>query len=216
MDNPFFAASGLAFEAPDFTRIKNEHFLPAFEAGMAQQLKQVQAIAESPAEPSFENTVEALEKTGETLHRVQRVFFNLAAAHTNPEIQQIQMTVAPKLAAHSDDVHLNARLFQRVEALYQQRDSLRLSEEQQQLLKETHRSFVRAGAQLDQAQQQRIRQINEALSSATTEFQNNLLAVTDERAVIVEDRQLLDGLSEDEIAAAAKAAEEKGRRASSC
>ncbi|MBX3423246.1 MAG: M3 family metallopeptidase [Pirellulaceae bacterium] len=210
MKNPFFEASQLPFEAPDFTTIKSEHFLPAFEAGMTEQLDQVQNIAENQQPPTFANTIEPLERSGEILRRTQRVFFNLSSSDSTPEIQKIQIAVAPRLAAHRDNIYLNGKLFQRVDQLYQQRDKLNLDEEQQQLLKETHRSFVRAGAKLDSQQQARIRQINEVLSSASTEFQNNLLAVTGERAVLVDELQHLDGLSDAEIAAAAKAAAEKG------
>jgi len=210
VDNPFLAPSSLPLEAPDFAKIKDEHFMPALEAGMAEQKKQVQAIAESPEQPSFPNTIEALERTGEILTRVSSVFFNLSSAHTNPEIQKIQVAISPRLAAHRDDIYLNEKLFQRVDKLFQAADSLGLNEEQQQLLKETHRSFVRSGARLNSKQQARIRQINEAMSSLSTEFQNNLLAVTGQRAVIVENKADLQGLSEDEIAAAAKAATDKG------
>lgn len=211
MDNLFFKPSGLPLEAPDFANIKNEQFMPGFVAGMAEQKKQMQAIADSAAEPTFENTLVAMERSGEILTRVQSAFGNLASAHTNPEIQKIQVEVSPLLAAHSDDIYLNNKLFQRVEKLHQQIDSLKLNDEQKQLLKETYKSFVRAGAKLNADQQKRIRQINEEISSAMTEFQNNLLAVTVERAVLVDSKDELAGLSEDEIAAAAKAAKDKGK-----
>lgn len=210
MDNPLLSISSLPFEAPDFSRIRDEHFFPAFEAAMEQQEQQMQAVAANDEEPTFANTLQMMERSGEILTRVQSVFFNLAAAHTNPEIQKIQVAVSPRLAAHSDDIYLNPHLFQRVEKLHQQIDALRLDEEQRQLLKETYKTFVRAGARLNADQQKRIRQINEESSSATTEFQNNLLAVTTERAVLVDNRVELNGLGEDEIAAAADAAKEKG------
>lgn len=209
-ENPFFSASSLPLEAPDFTRIRDEHFMPAFEAGMTEQAKEVQAIANNTEKPTLANTVEALERTGQILSRVQAVFFNLSSAHTNPEIQKIQVAVAPRLASHRDDIYLNDRLFRRVDTLFESAEQLGLNEEQQQLLKETHRSFVRSGARLNAEQQARIRQINEELSSLATEFQNNLLAVTGERAVVVDNKVELEGLSDDDIAAAAKAAEEKG------
>lgn len=211
MDNPFFNPSPLPFEAPDFARIKDEQFMPAFEAGMAEQKKQVQAIANSNEEPTFANTLEALERSGQILTRVQSAFGNLASAHTNAEIQKIQVAVSPLLAAHSDDIYLNTKLFARVDKLHQKLDSLNLNEEQKQLLKETYKTFVRAGAKLTSEQQKRIRQINEEISSAMTEFQNNLLAVTVERAVLVDSKAELAGLSDDEISAAAKAAQEKGK-----
>lgn len=210
MENPFFKASPLPFEAPDFSAIRVEHFMPAFDAGMAQQKEQILAIANNAAQPDFENTIVAMEKSGEILTRVQAVFFNLSSAHTNPEIQKIQMEVAPRLAAHSDDIFLNRELFRRVEKLHEQMDSLKLDGEQRRLLDETFKQFVRAGARLDDAQQQKIRAINEALSKATTQFQDNLLAVTKERSVFVQDVAQLDGLSDAEIAAAAAAAKEAG------
>lgn len=211
MDNLFFKPSSLPLEAPDFANIKNDQFMPAFVAGMAEQKKQMQAIADSTAEPTFENTLVAMERSGEILTRVQSAFGNLASAHTNPEIQKIQVEVSPLLAAHSDDIYLNNKLFQRVDKLHQQIDNLKLNDEQKQLLKETYKSFVRAGAKLSADQQKRIRQINEEISSAMTEFQNNLLAVTVERSVLVDSKDELAGLGEDEIAAAAKAAKDKGK-----
>lgn len=211
MDNPFLSPSKLPLETFDFSKIKDDQFMPAFQAGMAEQKKQMQAIADSSEEPTFANTLEAMERTGEILTRVQSAFGNLASAHTNPEIQKIQVAVSPLLAAHSDDIYLNTKLFKRVEKLHQKLDTLKLNGEQTQLLKETYKSFVRAGAKLDSQQQTRIRQINEEISSAMTEFQNNLLAVTAERAVIVDKKEDLAGLSEDEIAAAAKAAKDKGK-----
>ncbi len=209
-ENPLMRPSTLPLEAPDFSAIKDEHFLPAFEAGMAEQKKEIEAIANNPAVPTFENTMEAMERTGELLTRVQRIFFNLSSAHTNPEIQRIQVILSPKLAAHSDDIYLNPKLFQRIENLHQRIDSLYLDAEQQQLLRETYKSFVRAGAKLNVEQQRRIREINERLSSLSTEFQNNLLAITQERAVLAEDVNELEGLSEIDIAAAAKAATDQG------
>lgn len=209
-ENPLMRPSSLPLEAPDFSAIKDEHFLPAFEAGMAEQKKEIEAIADNPAAPTFENTLEAMERSGELLTRVQRIFFNLSSAHTNPEIQKIQVILSPKLAAHSDDIYLNPKLFQRIEDLYQRIDSLNLDAEQKQLLRETYKNFVRAGAKLNADQQRRIREINERLSSLSTEFQNNLLAITQERAVLVENVAELEGLSESEIAAAAKAANDQG------
>jgi peptidyl-dipeptidase Dcp len=210
MENPFFKASPLPFEAPDFSAIRIEHFMPAFDAGIAQQKEQILAIANNAAEPDFENTIVAMEQSGEILARVQAVFFNLSSAHTNPEIQKIQMDVAPRLAAHSDDIFLNRELFKRVEKLRGQTDNLKLDGEQRRLLDETFKQFVRAGARLNDAQQQKIRAINEALSKATTQFQDNLLAVTKERSVFVQDAAQLEGLSDAEIAAAAQAAKEAG------
>ena len=210
-DNPFFRASKLPFQAPDFAAIKPEHFASAFEAGFKQQLEQVRAIAEQKDPPSFENTLVAMEKSGEILTRVSAVFFNLAGAHTNESIQEIEQAVAPKLARHWDDIYLNEQLFARVEALWNQRKELQLSEEQQRLLKKTYEDFVRAGAKLSDQQQSEVRAINERVSTLTTQFQNNLLAVTKERAVLVDDAKQLEGMSEGEIAAAKQAASARGQ-----
>src|SRR5699024_2976587 len=194
--------------APDFDAIKTKHFRPAFEAGMEQELEEVEEIANNSEAPTFENTIVAMEKSGRLLSRAASVFYNLASAHTNDQIQEIQKEMAPKLAAHSDNILLNAKLYERVKKLYDKRDQLDLNEAQMKLLEDTHRSFVRAGAKLNEDEQERMREINGRISSLTTEFQENLLAMTKERAVLVKDKEKLDGLSEDRIAAAKEAAAE--------
>lgn len=209
-DNPLFSDSQLPFEAPDFDAIKVDHYRPAFEAGMEQQLEEMEEIASDSEAPTFENTIVAMEKSGELLRRTSSVFYNLTSAHTNDEIQEIQKEMAPKLAAHSDDILLNSKLYDRVRTLYDRRDELNLNEAQLKLINDTYRDFVRAGAQLNENEQQRMREINERISSLTTEFQENLLEITKERAVLVEDVEQLDGLSDDRISAAKEAAEERG------
>lgn len=209
-ENPFYTESTLPFEAPDFDVIENRHFMPAFERGMEEQLSEIDSIATQDSEPTFENTIVAMELTGDLLTRVQRVFFNLTSAHTNDEIQNIQSEIAPKLAAHSDNIYLNRDLFNRVETLYQNLEQLDLNEESEKLVSDIYRDFVRAGAQLTEEQQSRMRQINERISSLTTEFQEKLLEMTRERAVVVEDEAMLDGLSSDRIASAKELAEEQG------
>ena len=209
-DNPFYQPSKLPFFAPDFAAIRPEHFLPAFRAGIAQQLEQVQAIAEQTDAPTFENTLVALEKSGEILTRVSAVFFNLSGAHTNEAIQEVEETVAPLLARHSDDILLNKKLFQRIEKMWNARKTSNWNEEQQRLIKKTYEDFVRAGARLSGQEQTRVREINEKISTLTTQFQNNLLAVSKERSVIVDNVQQLDGLSAGEVAAAKQAAEGRG------
>lgn len=209
-DNPFFTPSELPFEAPDFSVIENEHFIPAFEEGIKRQLQEIDKIANNKEAPTFENTIVAMEKTGQLLDRVQSVFYNLTSAHTSSEIQDIQAEMAPKFAAHSDDIFLNSKLFDRVETLYQNRESLGLDEASMKLLKDTRRAFVRSGAQLTEDEKARIREINEKMSSLTTQFQENLLKLYKERAVLIDDVKLLDGLSEGRIAAAKEAAEEQG------
>ena len=209
-DNPFFEASPLPFEAPDFTVIEEKHYLPAFERGMEVQLREIEQIASNPDEPTFENTIVAIEKSGEILSRVQSVFFNMTSSTTNDKIQEIQSEVSPKLAAHSDDILLNDQLFERVKILYDQKDELDLDSESKRVLEKHFERFERAGALLSEEDQARVREINSRLSSLSTEFQENLLEITRERAVIVENRDELEGLSSSRIRAAQEAAEERG------
>jgi peptidyl-dipeptidase Dcp len=209
-DNPFSKKSTLPYEAPDFTQIKVEHFKPAFIEGMAQELAEIQRIANNPEAPTFENTIVAMEQTGAMLSRAQRVFSNLTGTDTNPQLQAIQVEMSPLFAAHSDNILLNPALFARVKELHDKMDQLGLNEEQQQLLKSVHRRFVRAGAQLTEAQKTRIREINAEMSTLSTQFSNNLLAITRESAVLVETEAELDGLSPAQIAAAAKLATDRG------
>ncbi len=209
-DNPLFSPSTLPFEAPDFDAIEVEHFRPAFEAGMKQELEEIEKIASGSEPPTFDNTIVAMEKSGELLRRTASVFYNLTSAHTNDQIQEIQAEMAPKLAAHSDNILLNGDLFKRVETLYEKRDELNLDAPSLKLLEDTHRDFVRAGARLSEDEKQRMREINERISALTTQFQDNLLKITKERSVPVNDVKELDGLSDDRIAAAREAAEEQG------
>ena len=209
-NNPLFSASTLPYQTPDFEAIKPEHYRPAFEEGMKREIEETEAIASNTEPPTFENTIVAMEKSGELLNRTSSVFYNLASAHTNDQIQKIQKEMAPKLAAHSDDILLNAQLYERVNTLYEKREELDLNEAQMKLLEDTHRDFVRAGARLSDEQQQRMREINERISTLTTEFQENLLALNKERSVLVDDLEQLDGLSEDRIAAAREAAADQG------
>jgi peptidyl-dipeptidase Dcp len=208
--HPFQLRSTLPFEAPAFDRIQESHYRPAFEQGMADQLKEISQIAESASAPTFENTSVALEKTGELLRRVQAVFFHMCGAHTNDNLQAIEEDIAPKLASHADDIYLNAKLFGRVQSIWNQRDQLGLNEEQNRLLKEQYEQFVRAGAKLTSEQQARIRAINAEMSTLTTQFQNNLLALAKQSAVIVDSALELDGMDAGDIAAAAEAAKVRG------
>lgn len=209
-ENPFFTPSTLPFQAPDFASIRIEHFLPAYEAGIAQAAEEVLAIANNAAAPTFQNTVVAMELAGELLGRVSRVFSNMNSANTSPEIQAIQREIAPKLAAHSDNIYLNATLFARIRTLHDAIDTLALTEEEQQVLKRYYRSFTRAGALLTDAQQTRIRQINERMSQLATEWQSAQLALTREASVIVDDVTELDGMNDAQIRAAAEAARNRG------
>jgi peptidyl-dipeptidase Dcp len=209
-DNPFAAPSKLALHAPPFDAIRVEHYLPAFMAGIRQQLDEIKAIAGQSDTPTFENTIVAIEKSGALLTRVEQVFSNLTSANTNEFLQQTQKEVAPLLAAHSDNIRLNGQLFQRIEKLYESRESLNLTSEQKEVLRRHYEDFVRAGARLPEQRQTRIRSLNEQLSKLQTQFRDNLLAATKERSVIVDDVTELDGLSDAQIAAAAEKANDRG------
>ena len=206
--NPLFAESPLAYRTPPFDRIRDEHFLPAFEAGMREHLAEVEAIATRKEPPTFDNTIVALEQSGALLSRTSKVFFNLIGTDKNETRQQIQVEVAPKLAAHQDEIYLNAALFERIRAVHAGRD--RLDPQQARLVERYHTNFVRNGALLGQEAQQRLRAINEESSRLTTEFQNRLLADTNELAVVVDDEAALAGLGDSAISAAADAAKTAG------
>ena len=204
--NPFSRESPLPFHYPQFDQIRDADYMPAFEAGMAEHLREVQAIAHDPAAPTFENTFVALEKAGRLLHRVQTAFSALSAANTDPEMQKIEAQMAPKLAAHRDAILLDPALFARVDGLYQQRARLGVDPESAQLIERYEVQFVRAGARLSQADKEELKKINQELSSLTTKFRQNTLRATKENAVVVEDVKELDGLSPQQIGAAAEAA----------
>ena len=209
-ENPFAQRSTLPYELPPFALIRDEHYLPAFLAGCEEQLAEVQAIVDTQDVPTFENTIVALERSGQLLARVLNVFFNKSSSDTNDTIDDIEAELAPKLAAHSDAIHLNQALFARIDAVWDQRDDLNLNAEDARLLERTHRNFIQAGAHLDEAKRARLTELNEELSSLETEFGRKLLADTNDLAVVVHDVAELDGLSEDEVAAAKSAAEARG------
>ncbi|HEX2674439.1 MAG TPA: M3 family metallopeptidase [Polyangiaceae bacterium] len=206
-ENPFLRPSPLPYGMPPFDRITDASYRPAFEAGMAEQRNEVTAIANDPTAPSFENTIVALERSGRILYRVANVFFNLQGANTNDELDAIARDFAPKLSEHQDAIYLDPKLFARVKALYDVRDALQLDPESKQLLSRTHLQFVRAGANCSDADKARLRQINGQLSSLTTQFQQNVRQATQAGAVVVDSAAELDGLSAEQIGAAAAAAE---------
>lgn len=210
MENPLLTPSPLPFAAPPFDKIKTEHYLPAYEEAIARDLAAFQEIAAQAAAPDLANTLIRMEQVDGVLGRVERVFSHMTAADTNPELQKIQATVAPKLAAHLDDIFLDRKLFRRIEDLWSHKESLGLTPEQERLLKERYESFIRAGALLDEGPQARVRAINEELSKLTTQFQENLLEITKQSAVLVDDVKDLDGLSAGDIATAAEAATTRG------
>jgi peptidyl-dipeptidase Dcp len=206
VENPFFKPSPLPFQAPEFDKIKDADFQPAFEEGMRVQLEEVDKIAEQSQPPSFENTIVAMERTGALLIRVNKVFFSLTQANTNDVLQKVQQEEAPKLAAHRDAIYLNAKLFQRVKSLYAQRESLGLDPESKRLLERYFSAFVRAGAELSAADQTTLRELNKEQSRLGTAFRDKLLAGTKAGAVVLDDADALAGLSPADLAAAAEAA----------
>ncbi|MDY0064917.1 MAG: M3 family metallopeptidase [Steroidobacteraceae bacterium] len=211
-DNPFARPSTLPYQLPPLDQISDEHFAPGLEAGMAEQRKEVEAIARNPAAPTFENTIVALEKSGQLLARVSAVFSNLTASNTNPRLEEVQTEMAPKLAAHSDAIFLDAALFDRVQRLYQQRASLdELDAEAQRLLERYHTLFVRAGAQLSEADKAKLRKLNEEISTLTTQFRQTVLKGVNDAAVLVDSKEELAGLSQEQIAVAAEAAKKAGK-----
>jgi peptidyl-dipeptidase Dcp len=205
--NPFFAPSTLPFQAPPFDKIKDEDYQPAIEAGMAQQLAEMQAIADNPAAPTFENTFIPMEKSGLLLDRAMAAFSAVTGANTNPVLQKTRATLAPKLAAHSDAIHLNEKLFARVAAVYKQRASLKLDPESLRLVEVTYDQFVHSGANLSNADKDKLKKLNEESSTLSNTFSNRLLAATKDAAYKTTDKTKLAGLSDAQITAAAKAAE---------
>jgi peptidyl-dipeptidase Dcp len=207
--NPFAKASTLPFQAPPFDKIKDSDYQPAIEAGMAEQLAEINRIADSKDAPTFENTIVAMEKTGALLQRVGQVFSGVAGANTDPVLQKVQEEEAPKLAALTDSIYLNPKLFARVEAVYNQRESLKLDPESRRLVEFQYRQFVHAGAKLSDADKARLKKLNEEESTLSAQFVNKLLAAAKAGALVVDDRSKLAGASDADIAAAAAAAKER-------
>ncbi len=208
--NPFATPSPLLYQAPDFTRIRIADFQPAIEEGMRQQLAEVSAVIRQSAEPTFANTILPLERAGQLLGRVQRVFGALTSSNTNDSLQAIQRALAPKLAAHRDAISLNDSLFQRIKTLYDRRATLGLDSLQRLVVERYYRDFVRAGALLSAADKDRLRALNREQAMLTNEFGRRLMAATRAGGVVVNDVAQLDGLSAGEIAAAAGAAANRG------
>ncbi|MFU8877639.1 MAG: M3 family metallopeptidase [Wenzhouxiangellaceae bacterium] len=210
IENPFFQPSTLPLDMPHFDRIRDEHFIPAMERGMAEHLAEIETIASNPEAPTFENTLAAMERSGRLLSRATSTFFNMTGADTNDERQRIQREMSPRLSAHSDAIRLNADLFARIESLHQRREELELDDEQMRLLELTHRNFVRAGARLDDEQKDRLREINSELARLSTTFSQNVLREVNDVAVAVDDAAQLEGLTTAQIEAAAAEAAERG------
>jgi len=208
--NPFAQRSSLAYELPPFAEIKVEHYLPAFYEGCTLQLAEVQAILDTPGAATFENTIVALEKSGQALMRILLVFFNKSSSDTSDELDKIEEEMAPKLAAHQDAINLNPALFRRIKDLYDAREVIGLNSEDAWLLERYYKDLIQAGAHLTEVQRDRLKELNEALSKLETQFSKNVLADTNDLAVLVDTVEELDGLTENQITAAAIAAKERG------
>jgi len=207
--NPFYAPSSLPLQAPSFDKIKDSDYQPAIEAGMAQQREEVRAIAENPEPPTFENTIVALEKSGQLFNRVMAVFNGVTGANLNPTLEKLQEIEAPKLAAHQDAIYLDPKLFHRVEAIYKERESLKLDAEGLRLVEYDYEQFVHAGAKLSDADKTELKKLNEEESTLSTAFITKLLAATKAGAYVTTDKNALAGLSAARVEAAAQAANDR-------
>lgn len=205
--NPFFTQSDLPFQAPHFDKIKDSDYQPAIEEGMKQQLAEIDRIADNTEEPTFENTLVAMEKSGQLLSRVMMVFNSVASANTDSVLQKIQEDEAPKLAAHQDAIYLNGKLFERVKAIYEKRDELKLDNESQRLIEYYYKQFVHAGANLSAEDKDKLKKLNEEEATLSAQFSNKVLAGTKAGAIVVSDKSKLDGLSDAELDGAKQSAE---------
>lgn len=209
IENPFFTASELPLHYPRFDLIQDEHYTSALEKGMQEQLTEIADITSQTAEPSFANTIVPLELSGQLLSRVSTVFSSMSSANTNDRIQAIETAMSPRLSAHSDSIRLNAGLFARVKAVYDQRESQGLDPESLRLLEKTYRDFIRAGALLNAEQQEQLKAINTDLAELGTKFNQNVLNGVNAAAIVVDSREELAGMSDAEIQGAADAATER-------
>lgn len=210
-DNPFFTTYKNKYGAPPFDKIKSEHYMPAFKEGIKQQQAEIDAIAESKDAPTFANTIEALDYSGDLLNKVSAVFFNLYSAETNDDMEKIANEVSPMLSEHNDNLYLNEKLFERVKVLFDSRATLGLTPEQNRLLEKYHRDFIRSGAALTAEQKEKLRSINKELGLAELAFGQNVLAETNAFSKVVDKKEDLAGLPEGVIQAAAEAAKEAGK-----
>lgn len=215
-DNPLLAEWNTPFRVPPFDRIESTDYLPAMRDGVQQQQSEIDAIVANPDAPTFENTIVALEVSGSTLNAVRRVFFAVNGAHADDVIRDTARTIAPELSAHRDNIFLNAALFERVDAVYNMRDQLDLNAEQQRLLEETHKEFVRSGANLEPDAQARLREINSELATLSQQFQENVLDETNEFELLVTERADLGNLPVSLVALAAEEAKRRGHDCDEC
>jgi peptidyl-dipeptidase Dcp len=211
-DNPLLSAFDTPFQVPPFDKIKEEHYLPAFEEGIRQQAKEIEAIVNNPEPPTFANTIAAQDRSGALVRDVDNIFNAIKEVNTTPRLQEIAKEISPLKAGHRDDILLNAQLFQRVKAVYDQKDQLDLSEEQGMALEKYYKEFVRGGANLDSEKQTRLRQINKEESLLEIKFGDNILAENNRFELVIDKKEDLAGLPADAIAAAAETAAERGHK----
>lgn len=217
--NPFFTEFQTEYGVPSFDKIKLEHYEPAFLKGIEEQNQNIQAIIASPEVPTFDNTIVALDNSAPILDRVSAIFFNMTDAETTDELTELSIKMAPVLSEHEDNISLNQELFKRVNAVYQQKDSMNLTTEQQRLLDKTYKGFVRSGANLDAEKQARLREINKELSTLGITFSNNVLNENNAFQLFVDKKEDLAGLPEwfcQSAAEEAKAAGQPGNGCSPC
>ena len=208
--NPFFNKSTLVYGYPHFDKIKNPHYLPAFEKGMKEHINEINEIINQEEKPNFENTIIKLEKSGELLNRVSYVFYSMSWANTNDSLESIRTEIAPQLSAHNDEILLNEKLFNRVENIFKNKENLTLDSESLRLLEETYKSFIRSGAQLSVDDKEILKQINESIAQNTTTLTQNVLKEVNELAIVVDNRNELDGLSESMIEVLSQEAIKRG------
>ena len=209
-ENPFFADYNTPYNVPPFDRIQPEHFVPAFEEGMKQEKADIDAIVNNPDAPNFENTIVALARAGKLLSKVSPVFYGLSSANTNDAIKKIQLEMNPRLAQHQDEINMNKTLFERVKAVYEQRHELNLDNEQMYVLENLYKGYVRSGAELNEEEKEKLKEINQQLSVLGTKFSQNVLEETNAFQMVIENEADLAGLPESSIQGAAEAAKEAG------
>ena len=209
-ENPFYSESDLYMKFPPFDKIKNEHYLPAFEKGIKEHIIEIGTIANNDQDPTFNNTIIAMETSGQLLDRVSTVFFSLTSAHTNDDMEKIRSEMAPKLSAHSDQILLNGPLFNRISQLYDQRYKLGLDSEGIRLIEKYYIDFVRSGAKLSSEEKEKLKSINGEIAVLQTNFSQNILKEVNALAVVVDSRDELDGLTDSAIEAAANEANSRG------
>ena len=209
-DNPFLIPFDTPFEVPPFDKIQNRHYLPAFREGIKEQEAEIQAILKNPEAPTFANTVEAMEKSGQLLNKVSYVFFNLREANTNDSINAIAEEIMPEITAHTDGINLNAELFARIKTVYDNQDKENLTTEQKMVLKKYYNNFVRGGANLSAEDKEKFKKINSELALLSLKFGANQLHETNTYRLVIDNEKDLSGLPQGVIAAAAETAKENG------